>query len=90
MTIVKTVLSTSLILAMGVSSSLFALTEGEPATAEAPVAAIVDGDAVVIECIPQAEVDAMTEEDKGELKLPVCDEMMNEKNAEEPEKEAPQ
>lgn len=62
MTINKTTLSTSLLLAIGLSVSAFAQTETAPAT-----------EPVAIECIPQAEVDAMTDEDKGKLTLPVCE-----------------
>jgi hypothetical protein len=48
--------------------------------------ATVDGVAVEIECIPQAEVDLMNEADKGKLTLPVCEDAgaSDEKNAEEP------
>ncbi len=79
MTIKKTALSTSIILAMGLTIPAFAQTEGAAPT--------VDGEAVTIECIPQAEVDLMTAEDKGKLTLPVCadaEAAETEKNAEEP------
>jgi len=78
MTTKKTALSTSIILAVGLAVPAFAQTEGVPVT-------VVDGEAVEIECIPQAEVDLMSEEDKGKLNLPVCeDAAASEKNAEEP------
>jgi len=77
MTIRKTVLSTSIILAMGFATSAFAKTEPMP----------VEGEVVEIKCIPQAEVDLMTEADKSKSELPVCEDAGapdNEKNAEEP------
>ncbi len=80
MTIKKTALSTSMILVMGFAVPAFAKTEVMPE-------ATVDGVAVEIECIPQAEVDLMTEVDKEKLKLPVCEDAgmsEKEKNAEEP------
>jgi hypothetical protein len=79
MTIKKTALSTSIILAMGFAVPAFAKTEVMPT-------AVLDGEAVEIECIPQAEVDLMTEEDKGKLNLPVCEDAgaSDEKNTEEP------
>ncbi len=76
MTISKTALSTSLLTLamMAVSSNSFAGTEGVPEVTEgASNVTAVDGEAVSIECIPQAEVDAMTAEDKEKLTLPVCD-----------------
>ena len=66
MTIKKTAISTSMALAIGLSLPLFAQTEADPTK-------IVDGDAVTIECIPQAEVDAMTQEDMAKLILPICE-----------------
>ena len=63
MTIKKTVVATSFLLAMGFSLPGFAGTKTE----------VVDGDTVTIECIPAAEVDAMTDEDKAKLTLPVCE-----------------
>ena len=73
MTIKKTAITTSIALAMGFSIPAFAQTEGQPeAMAGTSSASVVDGDAVTIECVPQAEVDAMTDEDKGKLTLPVC------------------
>lgn len=73
MTINKTALSTSLLLALGLSMSSLAQAESLPVTEGTSSVTIVDGDAVTIECIPQAEVDAMTDEDKGKLTLPVCE-----------------
>ncbi|MEH6455721.1 MAG: hypothetical protein V7749_05330 [Cocleimonas sp.] len=64
MTIKKTAITTSLLLAMGLSMPGFAETKTE----------MVDGDAVTIECITLAEVDLMTDEDKAKLTLPVCGE----------------
>ena len=73
MTIKNTALSTSIVLAMGLSIPAFAQTEGQPEVVEGTTsAATLDGDAVIIECILQAEVDAMTQEDKEKLTLPVC------------------
>ena len=66
MTINKTALSTSLLLALGLSMSALVQAETAPA-ADAPA------DAVALECVPQAEVDAMTDEDKGKVTLPVCE-----------------
>jgi len=83
MTIKKTALSTSIILAMGLSIPAFAETKlAEGATA-------ADGTVVEIECVPQTEVDLMTAEDKAKLTLPICEvkadaEADKEKNAEEP------
>jgi len=71
MTIKKLAISTSILLAMGLSSAGFADDKGMPA--------VVDGDAVSIECITKADVDKMTDEEKANLKLPVCEEI--EKNA---------
>jgi len=65
MTIKKTAVATSLLLALGFSMPGFAETKAE----------IVDGDAVTIECITQAEVDKMSDEDKAGLKLPICEEV---------------
>ena len=80
MTIKKTALSTSIILAMGLAVPAFAKTEGMPAI-------VVDGEAVEIECNTQAEADLMSEEDKGKLNLPVCEDTGlsgEDKNAAEP------
>lgn len=63
MTIKKTVITTSLLLAMSFSAPGFA--ENKPE--------IVDGDGVTIECITAADVDAMTDEDKAKLTLPICE-----------------
>ncbi len=67
MTIKKTALSTSIVLALGLSIPAFAETKA----AEGAIAA--DGTVVEIECIPQTEVDLMTAEDKAKLTLPVCE-----------------
>ncbi len=67
MRINKTALSTSIILAMGLSIPAFA----EVVTKDA--AATMDGKVVEIECVPQTEVDLMTTEDKAKLMLPICD-----------------
>jgi len=66
MTIKQTVISTSIALTLGITGPLFAQTATDPSK-------IVDGDAVTIECIPQAEVDAMSQEDKEKLTLPICE-----------------
>lgn len=68
MTIQKTVVATSFILAMGFSLPGFAETKA------------VEEDAVTMECVTAAEVDAMTDEDKAKLTLPICENM--EKNEE--------
>lgn len=65
MIINKTVITTSLLLSMGLSAPSFAETKTE----------MVDGDAVTIECITLAEVDLMTDEDKAKLTLPVCEDV---------------
>ncbi len=82
MTIKKTAVSTSIVLAsvlaMGTSMSAFAQTEEMPT--------IVDGDTAIIECIPQAEVDTMNAADKEKLTLPTCesvDGQTSEKNKED-------
>ena len=69
MTIKKTAVTTSFLLAMGLSLPGFADDKVE----------MVDGDSVTIECVTQADVDLMTEEDKAKLILPICDEMMEKK-----------
>lgn len=61
MTIKKTAIATSLLLAMGFSAPGFAETSS----------VMVDGNAV--ECVPVADIEAMTEEDKAKLTLPVCE-----------------
>ena len=71
MTIRKTAVATSILLAMGLSLPGFAETKPDPV--------MVDGDAVIIECITKAEVDMMSDEDRANLKLPVCEDV--EKNA---------
>ena len=79
MTIKKTALSTSIILALGLSIPAFAETKA------AEGATTADGTAVEIECIPQTEVDLMTDEAKAKLTLPVCKAEAEEtKAAEEP------
>ena len=90
MTIKKTAVLTSIILASGLSLSATAQAEGQPkGMAEKPT--IVDGDAVTIDCIPQAEVDALTDAEKEKLKLPVCEDVKSseEKNAQGTEGKAP-
>lgn len=68
MTIKKTTLTSSMILALGLSLPLFAASD-----ADAPK--IVDGDGIVIECIPQLEVDAMNPTDKEKLTIPICEDI---------------
>ena len=65
MTIKKTAVATSLLLAIGFSMPGFAETKTE----------IVDGDAVTIECITKVEVDKMSDEERANLTLPVCEEI---------------
>ena len=67
MTIKNTAVATSMLLAMGLSSPVFAETKTQPE--------VLDGDTVTIECITQAEVDLMTDVDKANLKLPVCEDV---------------
>ena len=67
MTIKKTAVTTSILLALGFSLPGFAETKTE----------MVDGDAVTIDCITKAEVDKMSDVDKANLKLPVCEEVKN-------------
>lgn len=62
MTIKKTIVATSFLLAMGASLPGFAESKTE----------VVDGDTVTIECITAAEVAAMTDDEKVKLTLPVC------------------
>ncbi len=76
MTINKTAIATSVTLALGFSLPLYAQTEGVPST-------VVDGDAVTIECIPQAEVDAMNPIDREKLTLPICEVIDGEMNKED-------
>ena len=71
MTIKETAVATSILLAMGLSLPGFAETKAQPV--------VVDGDAVTIDCITKAEVDTMSDEDRANLKLPICEEV--EKNA---------
>ncbi len=67
MTIKKTAVATSILLAIGFSLPGFAETKTE----------MVDGDAVTIDCITKAEVDKMSDEDKANLKLPICEDVEN-------------
>ena len=86
MTIQKTAMLTSIFFAAGLTTIAFAKTEGQPAMEGTSSVTIIDGDAVTIECIPQAEVDVMTAQDKEKLKLPVCEDASaseGDKNAQE-------
>jgi len=83
MTIKKTALSTSIILALGLSIPAFAETKA----AEGATAA--DGTVVEIECVPQTEVDLMTAEDKAKLTLPVCEAEAGAEDAAAEEPKAP-
>ena len=71
MTITKTGISTAILLAIGFSAPTWAESEAMPAAA--PDVTIVDGNAIKIECVPQAELDAMSASDKEKITLPVCD-----------------
>jgi len=71
-----TTASTALILAMGLSVPFFA-------SAEEKKAGAMEGEEAKVECITQADVDVLTDEDKAKLTLPVCAEEGAEK-AEEP------
>jgi len=78
MSTLKTTLSTSIVLAMGLALPFLAHAEGN---------APIEGDAVSIDCVLPAEVEAMTDEEKAKLTLPVCADdatASEEKNAEEP------
>lgn len=66
----KVVLTSSMALAL--SAIFSANTWAETPIVEAPKMEIIDGDKVAIECIPLAEVDVMSAEDKEKLTLPVC------------------
>jgi len=68
MTINKIVLASSLLLAIGVSATGFANEKPE----------MVDAEAVTIECVSAADVEAMTDEDKSKLTLPVCENVKTE------------
>ena len=87
MTIQKTALFPSILLVAGLATSVYAQAEGKKdANTGMMSVTVIDGDAVTIECIPQAEVDAMTAEDKEKLKLPVCEDAeasQGEKNAQD-------
>jgi len=63
MTMKKIVLASSLLLAIGVSTTGFANEKPE----------MLDADNVTIECVSAADVEAMTDEDKTKLILPVCE-----------------
>jgi len=78
MSTLKTTLSTSIVLAMGLSLPFLAHAEGK---------AQMDESAVAIDCVLPAEVEAMTDEAKAKLTLPVCADdaaASEEKKAEEP------
>jgi len=63
MTIKKIVLASSLLLTTGFSATGFANEKPE----------MVDADAVTIECVSAADVEAMSDEDKANLALPICE-----------------
>lgn len=63
MTIKNTAVATSFLLAMGLSSIGFAETK------------TIDIDGVAVECITAAAVEAMTEEDKSKLTMPICEDL---------------
>jgi len=90
MTITKTAVLTSIVFASGLGLSTLAQAEGQPKGMEGKPT-IVDGDAVTIDCMPQAEVDALTDQEKENLKLPVCEDVKKaeEKNAQGTEGKAP-
>jgi len=78
MSTLKTTLSTSIVLAMGLALPFLAHAEGK---------APLEGDAVTIDCVLPAEVEAMTDEEKAKLTLPVCADDANvseEDNVEKP------
>jgi len=85
MTNQKTALFSSIFLVAGLATSVYAQAEGKKdASTDMTTVTVIDGDAVTIECIPQAEVDAMTAADKEKLKLPVCEDaeaLQGKKNA---------
>jgi len=77
MSTLKTTLSTSIVLAMGLAV---------PFLAQAEEKAAMEGDAVKVECISAAEVEAMTDEQKAKLTAPVCEDAASEEKTEQPAK----
>ena len=63
MSLLNNKLSTSMLLAMGLSL---------PILAHAEVTALAEGDAIIEDCILPVEVEAMTNEQREKLTLPVC------------------
>ena len=63
MTIKNTAVATSFLLAMGLSSIGFAETK------------TVDVDGVAVECITAAAAEAMSDEDKSKLTMPICEDL---------------
>jgi len=76
MSTLKTTLSTSIVLAMGLALPFLAHAEGHAPTEE--------GDAVAVDCVLPAEVEAMTDEEKAKLTLPVCVDDATASESEEP------
>lgn len=68
MTIKKIAVTSSMVLALGLSLPLFA------ASHEAKEK-VQDGDALTIECIPQLEADAMEQADREKLTIPICEDV---------------
>ena len=75
MSTLKTTLSTSIVLAMGLALPFLAHAEGHAPT---------EGDAVAVDCVLPAEVEAMTDEEKAKLTLPVCVDGATASESEEP------
>ncbi len=63
MSLLNNKLSTSMLLAIGLSLPLLAQAESK---------APVEGEAMVEDCILPAEVEAMTDEQRAKLTLPIC------------------
>jgi len=68
MSIKKIAVASSLLLTMGFSSPLFAGSNSEQGK-------VLDGDALTIECIPQAEADVMEQADREKLTIPICEDI---------------
>lgn len=68
MTIKKIAVTSSMVLALGLSLPLFAASDSDEGK-------VIDGDAVTIECIPQVEADAMEQADREKLTIPICEDI---------------
>ena len=68
MTIKKIAATSSMVLALGFSLPLFAMSHEAKEK-------VLDGDALTIECIPQIEADAMEQADREKLTIPICEDI---------------